>query len=74
MSNFESVFKYCLDHAYEVNEKEFGKTTADTMQLEYVKMKLMFERFYERGFYDGRESLPKETSQERLARIRSYNY
>lgn len=74
MSNFEVVFKTCLESMYEVNEQKMGKMLADMMQLGFVEMKPMFEIFYERGFDDGKDSLPKETSQERLARIRSYDY
>ena len=44
------------------------------MKVTLLQMKTLFEVVYNQGYDDGKESLPKETQQERLARIRSYNF
>lgn len=54
MSNFEVVFKTCLESMHEVNEQKMGKMLADMMQLGFVEMKLVFEVFYNQGVEDGK--------------------
>lgn len=54
MSNFEAVFKTCLESMHEVNEQKMGKMLADMMQLGFVEMKPVFEIFYNQGVEDGK--------------------
>ncbi len=54
MSNFEVVFKTCLESTHEVNEQKMGKMLADMMQLGFVEMKPVFEIFYNQGVEDGK--------------------
>lgn len=56
MSNFEVVFKTCLESMHEVNEQKMGKMLADMMQLGFVEMKPVFEIFYNQGVEDGNKN------------------
>lgn len=74
MNKFEEVFKTSVETMHQVNVKQYGSIVAEVMKVILLQMKPVFEIVYNQGYDDGKESLPKETSQERLARIRSYNF
>lgn len=54
MSNFEDVFKTCLESIHEISRQKMGKMLADMMQLEFIEMKPVFEVFYNKGIEDGK--------------------
>lgn len=74
MNKFEEVFKASVETIHQVNVKQYGSIVAEVMKVALLQMKPVFEVVYNQGYDDGKESLPQETLQERLARIRSYNF
>lgn len=74
MNNFDKVFESAIESMHEQNVKAFGSMMANVMKVGLVELKPVFKVVYEQGYSDCESSQPKETSQERLARIRSYNY
>ena len=74
MDNFDKVFESAIETMHEQNVKTFGSAMANIMKVGLVELRPIFKVVYHQGYTDCENSQLKETSQERLARIRSYNY